>query len=252
MIQLLFFKWQIVFFWHTASMDEGVGYCHLFLQIGGVSHQSALSVQEVGKHKLVPTAAWLCRKVASVYLFCWLISFRKFEIEQPASARIDWRWLLPTGSRETSLSSRTNWHIPLFHWARTTHLWEMKPSQTTCWTLCNTIFRALYHVESVIQGQRGVGLDVSSNIHFVNVELFYSPPTTTTSTSTTSTSTTDAGTNVSAQMGAYKCPWEDNTSFFSALSSSCGAIFSLLWQSSLTINKLDFSSRKLYLPQNTH
>lgn len=50
------------------------------------------------------------------------------------------------------------------------------------------IFRTLYHVKSVIQGQCGVGLDVSSNIHFVKVELFYSPlhPTT----------TKDAGTNI--------------------------------------------------------
>lgn len=39
----------------------------------------------------------------------------------------------------------------------------------------------------------GVGLDASSSIHFVNVELF--------NTATTFTTTKDAGTNIAAQMG---------------------------------------------------
>lgn len=43
----------------------------------------------------------------------------------------------------------------------------------------------------------GVGLDASSNIHFVNVELFHT---------TTFTTTKDAGTNIAAQMGAFNCP----------------------------------------------
>lgn len=55
-----FLMTNMFFFWtYCISMDRRLH----FLQIGGVSHQSAHSVQEMGKSELVHAAVWLCRSV---------------------------------------------------------------------------------------------------------------------------------------------------------------------------------------------
>lgn len=128
-----------------------------------------------------------------------------------ASARIDSGWHLQTHSRETSVSSRTNWHIPKGQ--------NYTPFEKWSWVrrLVESYVIRLYHVKAVIRQDKdkcGVGLNVSNNIHFVNVELFYSAP-------PHHYSITDTGTNIAAQMGAFKCPWRDNTSFIFDLSSIC-------------------------------
>lgn len=76
--------------------------------------------------------------------------------------------------------------------------WGTKLRQATCWKLCNTIFRTLFIMLNLLyKDSVGVGLDASSNIHFVNVELFHT-------TNTTFTSTKDAGIKHCSADGSFQ------------------------------------------------
>lgn len=161
--------------------------------------QLADSVQEMGKRKLVHTAAWLCGNVPFVYLSCWLMSFWKFAIIQPASAHVDCRRYLQTCSGDTSASSSTNWHVPLFYTAKSTQLWRNEAE----FRLAENYIRRFsepFIMLSLLYKHSVGGIRCEQQFLFCECRIVLQPylvgPT---------NITKDADTNMAAQIGTFKC-----------------------------------------------
>lgn len=115
--------------------------------------------------KLVQTAAWLCRSVRFVCLSYTFFSESLKVNSQPVHVwTVDGTYKPAQAQRPLAQGLIGTFRCSTGPKPRT--FWEMKLRQTTCWKLCNTIFRTLYHVKSVIQGQCGSGIRCEQQYSF--------------------------------------------------------------------------------------